>query len=233
MPKILKVKITEDDNDKKFNKLHPHLLKPPFLGIIQGSVRCGKSNLIMNIIYNKNFYKNYFDKVIFISPTSLNDKTLHHLADDDDIVKINDNLENLDEILKTIVEEKAEDEEEIKKHWLLLLDDCLGYVKHKSYLSYLCTRYRHYKISLLITSQSFRSIGNIIRTNATFYLLFKSNNKKEINKFDEEFSSLFKHFMQCYEEATSKPYNFLYVDLRNLKLYQNFENLLDTKKEDD
>ena len=61
--------------------------------------------------YNNNFYRDMFEKIVFISPTSINDKTLHHLAEDEDILKITDDLEDLDTILKTIVEQKLEDEE--------------------------------------------------------------------------------------------------------------------------
>jgi hypothetical protein len=222
---ILKVK-SELEYSKKFDSIHNHLIKPPFLGIINGSVRTGKSTLIMNLIYNKNFYKDKFDQIIYISPTSLNDLTLKHLAEDDDVVKITDKLDQLDEILKLLIEEKDKDEETRKEHYLIIFDDCLGFIKPKSYVSFLCSRYRHYKTSLLFTSQNFRSIGPIIRTNATFYLIFKTPNKKEYKKYVEEFSGIFEDFEKMYLMACSEPYNFLYLDLRNVKAYHNFNKLL-------
>ena len=152
--------------------------------------------------------------------------TLTHLRGDAEVIKINDNLEDLDGILKVIIEEKEKKEDEIKKFYLIILDDCLGFIKPKSYVSYLCSRYRHYKISLIFTSQNFRSINNIIRTNATFYLLFKTTNRKEYDKYEEEFGGLFPHFEEMYEDATKEPYNFLYLDLRHAKAYHNFETEL-------
>jgi AAA+ ATPase superfamily predicted ATPase len=224
---ILKVK-TPDSTGAKFKNLHKILLKPPFLGVINGSVRTGKSTILMNMIYNKDFYKNMFDKIIFISPTVLNDKTLKHLSEDDDIVKIYDHLDNIDSILKSIVDTKMENDKDdtTEDDWLIILDDMLGYIKPKGYVSYLCTRYRHSKISLIFTTQLFRSIPNGIRTNASFYLIFKTNNQKEYNKYDDEFGNVFPHFKELYNEACEKPYNFLYLDMRDVKAYHNFDQLL-------
>lgn len=222
---ILKVKsVTE--YDKRFETLQDPLLKPPFLGVINGSVRTGKSTILMNLLYNKNFYKDLFDKVIYISPTVHNDVTLEHLRDDEDIIKIHDGLEDLDTILRTIIKTKEEDEEERKAFYLIILDDCLGYIKPHSYVTFLCSRYRHYKISMIFTSQNFRSIPNIIRTNATFYLLFKTTNKKEYVKYLEEFSGLFEHFEAIFSKATEQPYNFLFLNLRNVSAYHNFREQL-------
>jgi hypothetical protein len=223
---ILKVKNKKFDINGNFKDIHKHLLKPPFIGVFNGSVKTGKTTVFMNWIYNKQFYAGRFDKIIYISPTSLNDETLKHLSEDEDIIKINDNLDDLDNILKAIVEDKDDDEETKKEQWLIVLDDMLGYIKARSYCSYLCSRYRHYNISLIFATQNFRSIPNIIRANATFYLIWKTNNKKEYNKYLEEFEGIFEHFEDYYKVATEKPYNFLYLDLRNMEAYHNFENRL-------
>ena len=222
---ILKVK-SELEYNKKFEDIHIHLLKPPFIFVLSGSVRTGKSTLIMNLIYNKNFYQNKFDKIIFISPTSLNDLTLQHLSTDDEILKVAENLDKLDDILKAIVDDKDSDEESRADHYLIILDDCLGFIKPKSYASFLCSRYRHFKISLIFTCQNFRILPPIIRTNATAYIIFKTPNKKEYKKYVEEFEGIFEDFEKLYKEATEKPYNFLYLDLRNVKAYHNFQKLL-------
>ena len=225
MPKILKVK-SEKEYDKRFNDVLEPLLKPPFLGVFEGSVRTGKSTILVNLLYNKEFYYGLFDKIIFISPTVMNDLTLKHLREDDEVIKINDNLDDLDGILKVIVEEKEKNEETRKEFYLIILDDCLGLIKPKSYVSYLCSRYRHYKISLIFTSQNFRSINNIIRTNATFYLLFKTANNKTYTKYVEEFGNIFENFEEMYKKATTEPYNFLFLNLRTLGAWHNFEKNL-------
>lgn len=224
---ILPVKqITDEKTNKKLEKLHPNLPKPPFLGICQGSVRSGKSNLTMNLIYNKEFYRGFFDRIIYISPTVNNDKTLEFLAADDDIIKIDENLDNIDEVFKQIITDKKEDEDLKDEQWLFILDDMLGLIPHKGFISSYATRFRHNKTSLIFLCQNFRSIPPIIRVNSGWYLIWRTSNKKEYLKMLEEFSSVFPDFDKLYEEATDKPYNFLYLDLKNIKAYHNFNELL-------
>ena len=219
--KILKVKDLIE-KDTRFDKLNPVLLKPPFLLVMNGSVRSGKSNLIVNLIYNNNFYKKIFDNIVYISPTVYIDNTLQHL-DDDDVLKF-DNPEKLDDILKTVVESQNEDNHK-KEHTLIIIDDCLP-LKRGSYLTYLATRYRHFRISLIITSQDYRSVPNIIRANASGYLIFKTSNKKEYKKLEDEFGSLFENFEELYEMCTNKLYSFMFINLRNLNVYSDFEKLV-------
>lgn len=224
---ILKVRIENDNQNEKVKNIHENLLKPPFLLVINGSVKTGKSNMIMNFLYNKSFYKDVFDDVYFISPTIHNDKTLTVLNNDDDIHKISENLDKLDTILETIVQhidKKAERDSKgkIKENTLIVLDDMLGYIKPNSYASYLCTRYRHYGISLICTSQSFKKIPNVIRENASGYLLFKAKNKKEYKKITEEMDGLHDNFEEYFKLATKDPYNFLFVNIRDVRFFHNF-----------
>jgi hypothetical protein len=223
---ILKVKQL-NNNNKRFDKLDDRLLKPPFLWIFQGNVKSGKSNLVMNVIYNDNMYHKIFDQVIFISPTIHQDLTLEKLREDDEIIKL-DNPEEMDNILKKIVEsqEKPENKDD---HLLIIIDDCLGFIKSGSYLTFLATRYRHSRVSLLLTSQDFRSVPNIIRANASGYIIFKTSNKKEYKKLEDEFGSLFPNFEELYEICTNKLYSFMFINLRNLNVYSDFEKLVYSK----
>jgi len=219
--KILPVKIKKEKNE--FKKLPSILPKPPFLLTLQAPVRSGKSNLIMNMVYR--WYKPIFDEIIFISPTVKNDKTCKMLYKDKDIIKMDENLDNdLDMILNEIVEQQNETVEEDRKHILIILDDCLGFLKQG--LANLCSRYRHYKISMIITSQSFRSIPVITRCNSSHYILFSTHNKKELDKLEEEFSGNFPQFLNLYKKATEDKYAFLYMDMENIKAYKNFTDLL-------
>ncbi len=221
---IYPVKIKNDKCDKKIKKLPKELMKPPFLLIIQAPVRSGKSCLIMNLVYQ--WYKKIFDEIIFVSPTVKNDKTLRVLYEDDDIIKIDDDLDNgaINEIIEQLIEEQNELEDDEREHKLLVLDDCLGFLKQK--LAYLCSRFRHYKISICISSQSFRSIPLICRVNSSAYILFRTHNKKELNKLDEEFSGNFPSFLDLYEKATKNKYSFLYLDNENIIARENFKKIL-------
>lgn len=214
---ILKIKPLNNIDDTRFNKLDENLLKPPFLMVINAPVKSGKSVLLQNLIYNDNFYKNIFDNVVYISPTIYNDATLCHMVEDDNIIKIEDPSQ-LEDIIDKVIESQKENPEE---HTLLILDDCLGFIKRHSRITTLCTRYRHFRISIIITSQDFKSIPNIIRANASGYILFKTLNSKEYEKIESEFNSI-PHFNDLYKYATEAQYNFLFINLRDLNIFHNF-----------
>ena len=200
----------------------------PFLMVITAPVRSGKSNLLVNLIFNKNFgYRNYFDEIMYISPTIANDDTGRAIMEDDKIIKITEGLDQLDLILESIVEIQRAKEKEDRGHTLLILDDCLGLIKTigNSYFASLCSRYRHYKLSIVVTTQNFRSVPVTCRYNATAYIIFKTNNRKELKKMTEELDGNFP-FLEIYNKATDARYDFLYLNQETIKAYKNFDELL-------
>ena len=167
-----------------------------------------------------------------ISPTIQNDDTGKAVMKDDNIIKITENLREIDLILESIVEiQKAKANEE-REHTLIILDDCLGLIKNhgQSYFATLCSKYRHFKLSIIITTQNFRAIPITCRYNATCYIIFKTNNRKELAKMEEELEGNFP-FLETYAEATEERYNFLYLNLEKIEAYKNFEELIYEKFE--
>ena len=220
---ILPVK-TEENRSIKY--IPYPLQQPNFLMCICGPCRSGKGVLLMNILLNKSYgYKKYFKKIIYISPTLPSDKTGKILYDYDEIIKITDNLEQLNEILKIIV--NAQNEEEEKESLLVVIDDCLGLLgSNNSYFSTLCSKYRHYNMSIIVTTQNFRSIPLICRNNASSYIIFETHNKKEIEKMEDEFDGMYPNFLNLYKEATKKKYSFLYLDREIVSAWKKFDELL-------
>ena len=221
-----------DDNYKKFqlNPILPGCAKgtfKPFLLTINAGVRSGKTVLINNLLYNPNFgYKQMFDQIYCISPTILNDDSGRFIAKDDDIIKITENLDNLDEIVETIANIQKEEGDE-KGNILIILDDCLGFIpKQGGFFNSFLSRYRHYKITLWITCQQFKAVSVIQRVNSGYYILFKSFNKKEQLAIEEELSGSIPNFWKLYNEATDQKYQFMYCDLEQMKVYHNFQKLI-------
>ena len=66
-PQILKVKDVIET--EKFDGIHENLPQMPSLCLIIGSVRSGKSNLLVNFFCNPQFYKDRFDIVKIVSTT--------------------------------------------------------------------------------------------------------------------------------------------------------------------
>lgn len=224
--------ITKESKEDKMvhNKYNPILPQIPFLLTIFAPVRSGKSVLVMNLIYV--MYKKCFDQIVFFSPTVSHDKTTRILWEDPDVVKIDKDLQHIDSMIKAIVERQEEKHEDERKHILIVLDDCLGLMKREGYLTNLCSRYRHYKLSIIITSQNFRSLPPIVRNNSTAVILFKTSNDKELKKIEEEYAGNFPGFISLYKKCTRERFNLCYLNLERIELYHNFESLLYSKDND-
>ena len=87
-------------------------------------------------------------------------------------------------------------------------------------------------MSIFLSTQSFRSVGTIIRNNATDILIFKQQNSKELEKIKEEYGELCGSedlFMKYYNYAHSDgQYSFLYIDAQQnpCRFYQRHEKLI-------
>ena len=186
--------------------------------------RSGKSNLIQNLLYNPQFdFANKFDKVVIISPSIENDQTMKFAMEDDDIAKFYEPemLDNMDELVKEIIEAQKKEPEQ---QTLLILDDCLGKLKGKQ-LANLCSRYRHFNLSMILVSQTFKGFDVATRNCASHWIMFRSFNEQEQKKIGEEFNS-FPDFLQHYYHATDEKYHFLYVDVNNQRLMKDFNDVL-------
>jgi hypothetical protein len=205
-----------------------------FSFLVTAPTRSGKSVAIVNLLYHSNLnFKKQFPpgNIFYISPTVQLDDTLKAVMNDDDIVKMDDfeSLDNLDTILSEIIKEQKETQEDDRENVLIILDDCIDYLKKSKVLANLGTKNRHYRISLIITTQSFRAVNQVLRKNVTCHLFYKMYNKKELDAINEEILSGFEDGLKYYKIATEKPFSFLYANCRDMKLYERFENLLWSK----
>ena len=227
--RILPVKKKPDNIVKGKKSVPEPLPKPPFLMVVNAPVRSGKTNLLIGLLYLPSFnFREYFDEIIYISPTIANDDTGKAAMDDEKVIKITDNLEDIDLILESIVELQKKKDKKDRKETLIILDDMLGLIKNQgqSFFAALCSKYRHFRLSLIISSQSFRALPPLCRYNATAYIIFKTHNKKELTKMQEEFEGNFPDFLKLYEDATSERYSFLYLNQEKVKAYRNFIDLI-------
>ena len=222
---ILPVKKIKDGRPQK--KLNPLLPKPPFLWNLVAGVKSGKSVFIVNMIYNKNFYLDHFETIYWISPSVMNDATTWSVREDEDVVIITD-LENIDQILLSIVEDQAAEDE--PEDVLIILDDALGYLNQGGGLDKLAAKFRHYRISLFVTIQNFRKIPITARYNATHWSIWHLNSNNELSKLEDEMDSNFPDFRKYYEEATRKKYAFMFISMKDMVIRENFGKILYSKE---
>jgi hypothetical protein len=218
-------------NEKsEFEHLHPNLLTPPWSKILLAPSNSGKSTQILNYLLSPFFYEGLFSEVYFISPTIKYDKTLKAVYENDEIIKIEDDedMENLDTVLEDIIEsQKEKDKKDEMKHILIVLDDCIQYLKKSKVINYLLTKNRHWKISVILSVQSFRAIPPKARANATAVVTSHLYNFKEYDALYNEIGSSFKDFEKYYKQATEKgKYDTLFIDNRNMRLIHNYQTIL-------
>lgn len=229
-PKPLKIlPVKKKPVEDKFPDLNPSLPKHPFFLIVNAPPASGKSNVTANIMVDGRLYpKGYFDRVMLISPTCRFDQTLSSLIEKyEDLTVIDDPelLSNLDVVLDDIVKEQKDNP---TVRTLLVLDDCLGFIDGKTRsggLNTLCTRYRHYGLSVAVLSQSFRRLPSTIRKCASNILIFRVHSGKERQAIEEDVGELFgEEFMQLHAKCMEKPYGFMNVNLNQMRIYDQFDD---------
>ena len=223
-PPPLVFKVRDPDPDDRYADIHAHLPQPPALLLIVGSVKQGKSNLLVNLLCNPSMYKDKFDIVKIISNTLNADpkgKLLNKYFDCEDHYN--------DEMITQLIESQKKYDEDERPTVALVLDDILTKdFKKSNAVSFLATRFRHYGIGLLaFTTQSFRAVSGLIRNNANSIIVMKQQNMKELEKLNEEYGDMFPGiFMDLYKKAIDDaPYSFLYLDLQQnpARAYIRFE----------
>lgn len=224
---------TEQVEDPRWDSLDERLPKPPFLMVLQAPIASGKTTMLVNLLYNPAFYEDKFDSIVIASPTIHNDLNWNAaLKDDRNTILTGDDLDKLDDLIGRIYDlqlnrvQEALEEEVHPPHMLLVLDDCLGLLGKK--FASTCTRLRHPRLSVIVSTQNFRSLPVQCRENAQHYVVFSTSNDKELAKITEEFSGVYgeQKFMECYREATKEKYNFLVMHRMRKQLYKNFDTLL-------
>jgi len=227
MPKKLK-ELTDDDlkvldvNKPKSNfiEVHPNLMSVPNFTLFISPPASGKTLLLVNMVYR--FYGGIYDEIYWCSPTLTHDNTLDSsVKKDETIIKISEaeDLQNINKIIKYIIEsqkEKLEKGEEIE-NILLVLDDCISFVNGKELLK-LATMYRHLRISVWVSIQKMKLLNNTIRACASDVITFQIPNKKQRDAFMEEFN-IFPNIEEFYDECCDQKYNWMRMDLRNMKIF--------------
>ena len=91
-------------------------------------------------------------------------------------------------------------------------------------LAQLFIRGRHAGISTVVSTQKYHAIDPVLRTQATFMICFRLRNGNELKSLVDELSAIYPAdvIRALYDEATSEPHSFLYVDLVAKKKEQMF-----------
>jgi GTPase SAR1 family protein len=243
--KILQTK-SFDNQHKRHGDIPKDLPMPPFSLLLVGNKGSGKSNLILNLVYKskpKKLYRHFFDKVYVFSPTwKLDPKMNRCKVPEEQIYEDTDSYrEIIEEIIGIQADSIENDGKENTEHILMIFTDLAGqknvFSQGKGIMNKLAFNLRHYKISLIIDTQSLRQINQAFRNNLSGVILFSGiSNRLEIQKIYDEFLGEFdkKEQQQLVDYCFDKPYSFLYINFQKHGLdrfYHNF-NCLSIRKEE-
>lgn len=237
MLKVLPVKMNLPAPDDLNPVLPPHAFN---LGII-APPRSGKSNLIMNLLLNPDFYYNkkkhpysYFDEIYYLSPTQTFDFTTKSLLPKlDNLIQISDpdELANADILLEQLQKEQSDAEEEDRKKILVIFDDMVGIIEKLPKLVQLATKFRHYSMSIITVSQSYRRIPSTMRNCWTALIFYDLKNQKEFIKIHDEFTGSIPNSEALIQQIVKKRYDFVYFNIERQTFYHNFEKLVWSRDE--
>ena len=120
---------------------------------------------------------------------------------------------SMDDIISTI-----EDYKKKKRKILIIFDNMISHVmsdrRAEQIFKYLFIRCRKLNISLCFLTQSYFSVPKDVRLNCTHYILFKLNNKRELQNIVINHSADidYKDFIKIYRDCTKELFNFLTID---------------------
>lgn len=202
---------------------HPNLIKPPFLMIINGGVRSGKTVFLTNLVFRDTFYKGVWSKIYLISPTANSDTSYKTFLESDNVeVHCPINQTEFDASILDIYGRLNAEEPS-----LIICDDIIGLHHQNDVLTNLCTKYRHTKTSIIVSCQYFMRLSPTIRCNATAYVIFRVINSKELDKIIGELSSSFGDKLpKSYDiifNSKAPQFTFMVLDLRNGSIMHEFK----------
>ena len=211
---------------RKIDPVLPDIAKNCCILII-GKVRASKSTIISNLLLNDNFYNDLFDNVYVISPTASQDATSRFLVDKYDGSVFN---EYSDELIEQILRRQKSFPKDKRPLVMLVIDDCLGMIPKNALLWHLSSRYRHYNVCMVITTQAFKRVDPVLRVNASHVLVCWNLADVEVEKIAAEYGSLLgtdDDFTRTYRQRVQKdPYSFLYLNMDNGEVHKNFTERL-------
>ena len=202
----------------------------PYRKLIISPSRSGKTNYLLNLIQKDN---NIVDK-IYLYAKDLEEPKHKLLINKREKAGMNFNNDptafikysnSMDDILPNIGDYNKKRRKEV----FIIFDDMISHVmsdkKAQKILKDLFIRCRKLNISLCFLIQPYFSVPKDVRLNCTHYILFKLNNKRELQNIAINHSADidYEDFIKIYIICTRKPFNFFIIDTKNNKFIKHFD----------
>ena len=113
---------------------------------------------------------------------------------------------------------------------MLLVDDCQGASlfssARRNTMTHMVIKHRHIPISIAFMMQTWIGLPRPIRLNTTQFMVYKTHDKNQLYQLYQSFGNLvtWHRFNEMYQQATSTPHGFLYIDTAPKTEQQRFRN---------
>jgi len=218
------------DNDKeKF--LNKHVLAPlwPFRLLICGSSGCGKTNLLMNLIYNYLYYNK-----IYIYAKDLTESKYQILQDF--FEEVNETMKDkTGEDFQVSTFSSSKDDivnvDDLDKEYqnLIIFDDFVTEVDQYLIID-LFIRSRKKNCSIIYLTQSYFSTPKDIRLQCNYFIFYNISNERELSEIQRDHCLDIdkESFKKYFNKATLEPYNFFLIDKKSkeMRFRKNFDIIL-------
>jgi hypothetical protein len=155
-----------------------------------GKKRSGKTTLFMHLLTHPEIYKGYFSNIFMISPSDSDPKVsglIDELKKEEKFYKelTEANIKSILDFIQhenDLIQQKRIKVKKGKRFNLLVLDDCvtdLPRTMKRNFISNIFYNQRHYNLSIILVSQSYRNIPPNIRKQIDMLHFFPATNLKE------------------------------------------------------
>jgi len=186
--------------------------------VLSGKKRTGKTSLWLSMLSSTKLFKGYFGNIFMISP-SKEEKTQSLRQELEKDGKYYDTLNeaNIASVCDYIKAEQAKQkmtEKKLKKklppiYNLLILDDVVADLPRsfkKNIITSLFLNHRHFNLSILVITQSYKSIAPTLRKQADLLYLFPMTNLKEKEAIQEDWDVPDEIFDLAFKDESDHPF---------------------------
>jgi hypothetical protein len=199
--------------------------------VLTGSGGSGKTNVLLNFFKSKELYRNKFDHIFYICPSSSFLSVAHHPFEEHDKIfhELTETLlyDIYDELID--IKDKRLKKKKKPQYSLIIIDDFADTLKDKGIqiaLNKMIIKARHICCGFIFTLQSFFYFPKILRKQITFATIFKPKNIEEWYSISKEILNLNQiDALKLYDYVFDEPYNHIDLDTVNNLLYKNFNQL--------
>jgi hypothetical protein len=214
------------DPDKVFGRKN-------FIYLAVGKKGSGKTTLVLSLFDTPDKdggFKKRFDRIYLVSPTARNDSKMDEIVEElDNQGTYYDDVDN--EVVKDILDDLKIFNGSWKKKTppesCIWFDDCIHNLpsnrKRNQAFNKLMTTNRHFKTTVIITSQRLNELNPLIRSQADIISYFRSDNNKE----DDIFIDTYGVSRDLLDMCNKEPNTFITVSYvqKRPKIYCKFDEI--------